>query len=94
MPAVQVDALKQKVKPTPVVVTPVQTPPVPAQVSGLPVDAPPPPVSATPRWLSLRMEAVHEGALLMQPLPTLPRCLPSMQSISMPAIIPQGILYP
>ncbi len=39
---VQVDALKQKIKPTPVVVTPVQTPPAPVQVSGLAVSAPPP----------------------------------------------------
>ena len=36
------DAVKQKIKPTPVVVTPVQTPPAPVQVSGLPVMAPPP----------------------------------------------------
>ena len=42
MTAVQVDALKQKVKPTPVIVTPVQTPPVPVHVSGLAVSAPPP----------------------------------------------------
>ena len=48
VPALQLHALKQKVKPTPVVITPVQTPPAPVQVSGLSVSAPPP-VSAAPQ---------------------------------------------
>lgn len=44
--SVQVDALKQKLKPTPVVVTPIQTPPAPVQpISGVAVTVAPPPVS-------------------------------------------------
>ena len=52
----QVDALKQKIKPTPVVVTPVQTPPAPVQVSGLAVSTPPP-VRPPLRFLSRCMKS-------------------------------------
>ena len=66
----QVDALKQKIKPTPVVVTPVQTPAAPVQISGMPV-VPPPPVTAPLKVSSNPCRVCSPGCRQ--------GCLPSLQ---------------